>query len=580
MGGYSISVPRPDFRRAGIKMLTGIWGFSFDKEDMGLAGHWYDGRAFDKKINVPFPIESALSGVENETGSEVFWYSRKVECSVKPNRRLFLCFGAVDYLCDAYINSYHLGRHEGGFSYFEFDITDYCLDGSNCIVLRVEDRADPSYCRGKQYWEKEPSRCWYPCISGIWQPVWLEERGDVFFENIKITPDIDRSCALFEIRLSDLAGPGAMCDISIEKDGKRKAFASIGLDHIEERVTIPIHGDDFIDEIHHWTPDNPQVYVAHCCLKSCGHYDEVDVTFGMRKIEVAGDRILLNNRPFYQRLILDQGYFPDSMYTAASDDDFIRDIKLIKSMGFNGVRLHQKIEDPRFYHYCDLLGLVVWLEMPSMYSFSDNSCRSFIRQWQDIVLTNYNHPSIIAYVPLNESWGVKEIYTDKRQQEFSRALYHVTKSMDPYRLVSSNDGWEQTESDICAVHDYCGSGFELAKKLSNIDMLVGTAAANRMIYASSFSYEGQPVVISEFGGIAFKKDANGHCWGYGEREEDSESFLKRLEALVKAIVSSGKTAGFCYTQFTDVFQEVNGLLSIDRKEKVEIRKLHDIFSQT
>ena len=580
MREYSVKHPRPDFRRDGITLLTGKWEFTFDKADEGKKAQWYSSPVFHDEITVPYPVESELSGVRNTCDAEVFWYSRKIKAVGREGRRVFLCFGAVDYRCEVYIDGKYIGFHEGGYSYFEFDITGYLKKDGNVITLRVEDRLDPSIPRGKQYWSKSPDRCWYTPVSGIWQPVWLEERGDVYIESVRITPDIDNRMAHLEALISGASDEETSLHIEITKNGKTYTDTSIRCADRRICFSAYIKEDDYIDETHHWTPDNPQLYEVKCTLETGKSCDTVSLQFGMRKISVSRDRILLNNKPFFQRLVLDQGYFPESIYTAVSDDDFINDIKLIKALGFNGVRMHQKVEDPRFYYYCDKLGLAVWLEMPSMYSFSGESARNLEKEWGEIILQHYNHPCIIAYAPLNESWGVRNIYSDDRQQNFALSLYHMTKALDPTRFVSTNDGWEQVLSDVCAIHDYCESGEELALKLGNFETLAETKAQNRMVYADGFGYGGEPVIISEFGGIAFSDDAKGECWGYGGSVNGAEDYFRRLSSVVNAIVDSRRTCGYCYTQFTDVFQEVNGLVTIDRKVKTDLSHLNAIFTRT
>ena len=580
MREYSVKHPRPDFRRDGLTLLTGKWEFAFDKADEGKKAQWHSSSVFHDEITVPYPVESKLSGVRNTCDAEVFWYSRRINAGCADGRRVFLCFGAVDYLCEVYIDGEYVGSHKGGYSYFEFDITGYLKKDGNVLTLRVEDRLDPSIPRGKQYWSKSADRCWYTPVSGIWQPVWLEERGDVYIESVRVTPDIDNRMAHFEALISGVSDEETSLHIEITKDGKTYADTSVRCAEKRNCFSLYIKEDDYIDETHHWTPDNPQLYEVKCTLETGKSCDTVSLQFGMRKISVSGDRILLNNKPFFQRLVLDQGYFPESVYTAVSDDDFINDIRLIKALGFNGVRMHQKVEDPRFYYYCDKLGLAVWLEMPSMYSFTGESALNLEKEWSEILLRHYNHPCIIAYAPLNESWGVRNIYSDDRQQNFALSLYHMTKALDQTRFVSTNDGWEQVISDVCAIHDYCESGEELALKLGNFETLADTNAQNRMVYADGFSYGGEPVIVSEFGGIAFSDDAKGECWGYGGSVNGAEDYFRRLSSVVNAIVDSRRTCGYCYTQFTDVFQEVNGLVTIDRKVKTDISRLNAIFTRT
>lgn len=557
--------PRPDFERSSLHVLDGIWSISAGK----------DSRKYP--ITVPCPVESSLSGFDSSilAGTKTYWYEKRIENRTGSTSRVFLCCNAVDYTADVFIDEAFVTSHTGGYSYFEAEITDQVRGKKDFLIqIRVTDRDDPAQARGKQYWEKESSRCWYKGISGIWQSLWLEERPDTYIASVRITPDIDASRADFLICLN--RSPSSAVSITVEKDDRVRSQTTVTAEDAEIRTSVFIKPDDSIDDTHLWSPENPQLYKAVIRTGS----DEVVTYFGMRKIEVSGGRILLNNRPYYQRLVLDQAYFRDGILTAKDEDEYVRDIKLVKELGFNGVRLHQKIEDPRFYHLCDRMGLIVWLELPSMYSYSDQSACTLLSQWQDIILTHYNHPSITTYVPLNESWGVRNIYADRKMQEFSLAVYHLTKALDPTRLVSTNDGWEQTDSDIMAIHDYCQEGDELLEKLTSIDQLSRSAAGSRMLYAKGYEYEGQPVIVTEFGGIAFSRDTDGTNWGYGDSEKDEESFLRRLDGLIHAIVSSRTTSGFCYTQLTDVYQEVNGLLTSDRVPKCDIGRIRKVITQT
>ena len=323
----------------------------------------------------------------------------------------------------------------------------------------------------------------------------------------------------------------------------------------------------------------PSLYEVELILTYGNLSDRVSSYFGMRKIEVRNGHILLNNKPLYQRLILDQAYWEESLLTAPSDQSFIDDITLIKEMGFNGVRLHQKIEDPRFYYWADRLGLLVWAEMPSTYSYNQRATWNITRELHDFIARDRNHPSIICWVPLNESWGVRNIYANPDQQRFAVSLYHFIRMLDPSRLINTNDGWEQVTSDMCGIHDYIGDGESFSHIWKDIPTLLDGTTQGRMIYASGFSYEGQPILVTEFGGIAFSSDMKGNNWGYADSVENETQFLARLRSLIKAISEKKELQGFCYTQLTDVMQEVNGLLSITRKPKCPIEEIRNIIQK-
>ena len=572
--------PRLDFARTEWLNLNGIWDFEFDDNEIGELERWYENREFSMKILVPFSYHSEKSGLGIDELHEVMWYKRKFQ--IPPSwkgKRIFLNFGAVDYYTRVWINGKYIGSHKGGYLPFKFDISRF-LEDDNTIVVKVEDRYDTVQPRGKQYWKQKPDRCWYIANSGIWQTVWLETVGEISFDMIKITPDIDKSCALAEVYLDKK--PENM-SLKMDLYYNKKHINTIECD-INERIskhTINIKEEDEIDEIHYWTPSNPNLYdVEFSLIKDGQVVDSVKTYFGMRKISIKEDMILLNNRPFYQKLILDQGYWPESLLTPPSDEAIKYDIEMVKKMGFNGVRKHQKIEDPRFYYWADKLGLLVWGEMPSAYNFNSEEIENIAREYREFINRDYNHPSIIVWVPLNESWGVRNIISDPRQQNFARMLYYLTKAEDNTRLVSTNDGWEQVKSDINAIHDYISEGKDFYEKYQDPDSLFKGNASSRMLYAEGERYEGQPVIITEFGGIALASDietATDEKWGYGYGVDGEKGLLERFEGLIKAIYATSYIKGFCYTQLTDVMQEVNGLMTMKREMKADINRIREIL---
>ncbi|QQO09112.1 glycoside hydrolase family 2 protein [Breznakiella homolactica] len=572
--------PRPDFKRNIWHSLNGTWNFAFDDSETGEAQNWHRDGDFTGTITVPFPYQSAASGIGDTAYHPVLWYSRLF--TVPENfggNRILLCFGAADFEAKVWLNGCLLGSHTGGYTPFSFDITDaVSAKGNNRLVVSVTDRNDTDQPRGKQYWEAKPDRCWYTPFSGLWQSVWLEAVPDVYCTHISLIPDIDSSSVSGCLRLSAAPAQELRCSAAVQFKGRTIQTMDFSVRERSTSFTIHIREEDSIDEIHYWTPEKPNLYTVTFKLAGSEGTDEVACYFGMRKISIRNGRILLNNKPLYQRLILDQAYWDDGLVTPVSDEEFKRDVELIKELGFNGVRLHQKIEDPRFYYWADTLGLLVWGEMPSAYHFSQDSRKHIISEWQAFIERDMNHPSIICWVPLNESWGVRNIVSSRVQQEFAVSLYHLTKSMDPSRLVSTNDGWEQVTSDICGLHDYVRDGAEFTQRWADLPALMRGAARDRLAYAGGYSYQGEPVLVTEFGGIAFARDMDGGNWGYAGGAADEAGFLTRLEELVKAILSVKEVQGYCYTQLTDVFQEVNGLLHSDRKPKLPMKELRRIFT--
>lgn len=300
--------------------------------------------------------------------------------------------------------------------------------------------------------------------------------------------------------------------------------------------------------------------------------DTVESYFGMRKIETRDGKVYLNDRPLYQRLVLDQGYFPGGLLTAPTDEDLRRDIELAKEMGFNGARKHQKIEDPRWLYWADTLGFLVWGEMANAYTYSPDYVRRIIAEWQEALCRDHNHPCIIAWVPMNESWGVSELATDPKQREHLLALYHLTRSLDSTRLVISNDGWEHALTDLCTIHNYHDVE-DLAASYATSESGVAARPVNRPIYVPGYGYRGEPILITEFGGIAFSGGRRTD-WGY-RTVADAGEFLERHEALIAALIHCEPVQGFCYTQLTDVEQEVNGLLTFDRTPKADLARIRD-----
>lgn len=570
--------PRPDFKRKEWQNLNGTWAFSFDDEDVGKTNKWYLSHVHETQIMVPFVYQCKASGINDSSYHPIQWYERKFS-HAKTNQRTFLCFGAVDYRSDIWVNGTYLGHHEGGYTPFCFDISDFLQENQeNTLSVRSEDHNDCSQPRGKQYWKESNDRCWYTPSSGIWQTVWLEERPELFIQAMQMKPDIDTSSISIQLTLNKQPCPNTECTITISKDKHLVQKTAYGIHEQSREIQIPIAEDDYIDEIHYWTPESPSLYDIEVVLSYDGQDDKIQSYFGMRKIEVQNGHVLLNNKPLYQRLILDQAYWEESLLTAPSDEAFIKDIKLMKEMGFNGVRLHQKIEDPRFYYWTDKLGLLVWAEMPSTYSFNSISKMNLIREFQAFLERDTNHPSIICWVPLNESWGVRNIYANKDQQRFAVSMYHLAKMLDPTRLVDTNDGWEQVTSDLCGIHDYIRDGERFSHVWRDLPALLDGTTQGRMIYAKGFSYEKQPILVTEFGGIAFASDVKGNNWGYSDSVEDQNQFLSRLKSLIRAIRDKRELQGFCYTQLTDVMQEVNGLLEIDRQPKCPVEEICKIIS--
>jgi len=440
----------------------------------------------------------------------------------------------------------------------------------------VLDRNDPAQPRGKQSWRGERFGCWYTATTGIWQTVWLEAIGSVAIAYFRACPDLDRKAVRLEVELDGLE-EGLELRAATSLGGKPHKTVTVSVADRSPVLTVDLAWPDELDDSCVWSPERPNLFdLELSLLKQGAEIDRVKGYFGMRKIEVKNGLILLNNVPYFQKLVLDQGYWPQSLLTPPSDEALAEDIRLAKSFGFNGARKHQKIEDPRYYYWADRLGFLVWGEMPSSYSFTPQGIARITAEWQEFIRRDFNHPCIVTWVPINESWGVWNIRTDKRMQAFSRALYCLTKALDGGRLVSSNDGWEQVESDICAIHDYEASGESFRRKVADRKRYLDTYSDWRMLYAEGSSWSGEPLVLTEWGGIAFKGGLAGQ-WGYRESVEGEEQFVARFASMAKAVAEGGLFAGACYTQLTDVQQEINGLLTPERKPKVDPARIKAVI---
>ena len=570
--------PRPDRARQNWQTLNGPWRFRFDWSNEGKKQRWYEKPAFDLTIQVPFAYQAELSGIKEKKHCDVLWYAREITIpETMRDQRVLLHFGAVDYRADVWLDGQYLGGHEGGYTPFTFDITDLIEIGkSYTLAVRCEDRLDREQPRGKQSWKPAPFACWYTPVSGIWQSVWLEGVGAVYPVDFRLTPRIDDGSLKAEIELNELPQNGSL-RLTASFQGQVVARQeTAALDRLVS-TTLYLNSTRDREGVRLWSPEQPNLYdLTIETLKDGQVTDRVETYFGMRQIEIAGDQILLNRDVLYQRLVLDQGYWPDGLLTAPDDEALKRDVELTKALGFNGARKHQKFEDPQYLYWADHLGLLVWGELPSAYAFGDREKRSLLRDLSEAIRRDYNHPALIAWTPLNESWGVPCIRDQKEQQKLADALYALAHALDGTRFVSGNDGWEQAATDVATVHDYTAWPEQLSAAYGSAEALLQAAPASRMIQARGYDHAGKPLLMTEYGGIAMAKDAEGENWGYNGAARDEESFLRRYAAITAAFRAMPYFRGYCYTQLTDVFQEVNGLLDMDRNPKADMEKIWEI----
>lgn len=567
--------PRPQFVREDWLSLGGLWEFRLEGEPL-------------REIQVPFVYQSALSGIGDSRACEQVYYRRRFRVPAGwQGRQVLLHFGAVDYSCRVFLNGQLCKEHTGGHTPFSADITRFLTQGEQTVEVEVSDPPqDEGIARGKQSWEQDPRFIWYTGSTGIWQPVWLEAVDAAHIETVRFTPDIDTGTVALALRLSPGCPLPCRCAVRIALGDEVFFDGEIALPHREGRLTVDLFGNRLLRGSFHfdglcWSPESPTLFDVRLTLRvGDAVRDRVDSYFGMRKIHIENGRLLLNNKPYYQKLVLDQGYWPDGLLTAPSDEAFRQDILLARAMGFNGCRKHEKAEDPRFLYWADRLGFLVWGAMASFISYTPRAAGQFTREWIELLERDYNHPCIVVWGMLNESWGVPDIRRDPQQQSFCQSLVHLAKALDPTRPVVSNDGWEQTGGDLCALHSYRhgeqsdpAQQARFAAALAGWEALEHGHALSRPPYAQGFAYAGQPVLLTECGGISCGSEGNG--WGYTTSANQAE-FLQAYRRLIGAIADSDLLCGFCYTQLTDVQQEQNGLLTADRQPKFDPAAIREI----
>src|SRR4051794_15663724 len=464
--------PRPQLERDGWVSLNGRWDFAIDAES--AYGNPND-IVWDRQIKVPFAPECQASEVDFNGYFRACWYRRRFRAPIlQKGERLILHFGAVDYEATVWVNGHLVARHQGGSTPFHCDIVEALLDDGvefQTIIVRAEDDPhDLAKPRGKQDWMREPHSIWYPRCTGIWQSVWLERVPTTRIGIVRWSSCLSR----WEIGLQAFVEwererrHGLRLDVRLWVDGKVLADDSYAVTagEVHRRISLSDPGiDDARNELL-WNPDSPTLIQALLRLRDASGavLDEVRSYTAIRSIGIQGNRLVLNGRPCPMRLVLDQGYWPETGLTAPDDAALRRDVELAKAMGFNGVRKHQKIEDPRYLYWADRLGLLVWEEMPSAYRFTRRSVERFTREWLEVIARDHSHPCIVAWVPFNESWGVPNLPTNSFERDYVQAIYHLTKTLDPSRLVVGNDGWESVATDIIGVHDYEADPERLARR--------------------------------------------------------------------------------------------------------------------
>ncbi|WP_019140490.1 glycoside hydrolase family 2 protein [Noviherbaspirillum massiliense] len=574
--------PRPQLVREHWQSLDGQWKFTFDNENRYSQPQ--DPIQWTHEIRVPFPPESEASGIGDRGFHSHCWYQR--EFDIRPEGgRVLLHFGAVDYRAWVWVNSHLVAEHEGGHSSFHADITHALGDASHHVLtVHVEDDPlDLAKPRGKQDWQLEPHSIWYPRTTGIWQTVWLERVSHTYISKLRWTPNFEGFELGYEVFVTGDQREDLTVDVRIWHGNKVIAddhYHIIG-GEAHRKISLSDPGiDDSRNELL-WSPERPTLLDAEIILR---HKDEVLDKIrsytALRSVNINRDRFMLNGRPYHLKLVLDQGYWPDTLLAAPSDEALRKDVELAKAMGFNGVRKHQKIESQRYLYWADKLGLLVWEEMPSSYRFTPEAIGRMVREWTEVIERDYSHPCIIVWVPFNESWGVPNLTATQAHRNAVEALYHLTRTLDSTRPVIGNDGWEASATDLLGIHDYDPDPERIAARYapSNVqDLFDRRRPGGRILTLDGYPHRGQPIILTEFGGIAYrKKPEKGvkEVWGYSEADSDKE-FQETYRRLLEVVNETQMFSGFCYTQFADTFQEANGLLTADRTPKIPIEKISE-----
>lgn len=585
--------PRPQLCRRGWVDLNGPWDFASDEENAGLRERWFEPgaeiSAFDMTITVPFPPGSELSGVRTDSpGSvpDVVWYRRVITpeelAAAGDGVDVLLNFEAVDYVADIWVNGHRAGSHRGGYSSFSVSL------GSDrsapvTVVVRAEDARDGlSQPRGKQAWQPEPVAIWYERSTGIWRDVWLEAVPATYITSLNWETDLNRGTVVLEASFSSPVKTGAVLSVSLSRDGSPIATASGTVVGRYGRVLL--HLPQLLNRMEWsgwlWSPQHPNLLDATITLGVGDESDEIFSYTGLRTVDVSPRYISINRTPTYLRGILDQGYWEQSFYTAPSNEALRADVQLIKDLGFNLSRVHQRTADRRYLTWADRLGVLVWGETAAAYRFDDEAFQITVAEWTDIVIRDRAAPSIVGWVPFNESWALPQIADDTRQQQFVRGVVALTRTLDPSRPISANDGWEQLDTDMVTVHDYGVTGPELIANYESVEAVARTLngigpQGRRTVIGEPWN-DDRPVMITEFGGISMRL-GGGSAWGYNV-VETPEEYQTTLAEVIGAILASPILAGFCYTQLTDTGPETNGLCTVDREPKIPVDEIRRIVA--
>ena len=565
--------PRPQFERSTWQNLNGKWSYTFDFGRSGKQQGFEKSQGFDGKITVPFCPESKLSGVEHKDFINSIWYHRLLTVpSDWQGRNVMLHFGASDYETTIYIDGKFVAQHFGSSSSFAVDITKFAIPGRtvNLVVCVNDDLRGGKQPGGKQSTQFNSYGCSYTRTTGIWQTVWMEPVAPCGLRQVVATPDIDQKQLVIRPSFHNESMDNTLT-VKMLDGGKVVAQKTVNACN-ENIVVLPVKN------LKLWSPESPFLYdlVYTVKDKNGNVVDEVKSYAGMRKVHIANGYFYLNNQPYFQRLVLDQGFYPDGVWTAPSDEALKKDIEMSKAAGFNGARLHQKVFEERFHYWADKLGYLTWGEFDNwcLNENDDLAARNLISEWLDIVERDRNHPSIVTWTPFNETWGCRE----GAYVRFMNDVYNHTKAVDPTRPINDASGDGHIKTDIWSVHDYSRE----AKDLIEHHTFKPGVEPFRNQPAKEFlaKYNGQPYMVDEFGGLPWIKESErAGSWGYGNNIDNIEDFYNILEKQIDALKACKHVVGFCYTQLTDVEQEKNGIYYYDRSTKFDMDRIKKIFEK-
>ena len=564
--------PRPQLVRSDWLNLNGEWEFEIDNAKSGEAREFFKRNSLEGTINVPFCPESKLSGVEHKDFMNCVWYRKEFEIpSNWKDKKILLHFGAVDYHAVVYLNGEKIGEHYGGYTPFVFDITNNVKDGVNYVTLCVyDDVRSGNQPAGKQSERYNSYGCLYTRTTGIWQTVWLECVGNCYVNSINFISDIDAPSVYVKCGLSgDFDG----CTIKAEAlwEGKKVGGAKCGVSANFAELCIAL------SEKHLWDVGKGNLYDLRLTIEKDGQIiDDIKSYFGLRTVCLKGRAFMINGRSVFGRWVLDQGYYPDGIYTAPTDEALKNDIIYSMQLGFNGARLHEKVFEPRYLYWADKLGYLCWGEYPDwgLNRSKVSSIENVLPEWIESVNRDMSHPSIIGWCPFNETWGITE-----NNQNLIRMAYRATKAIDPTRPVIDTSGGIHVETDIYDFHDYEQDVEIFTENYAKMtEGYVGDAVCKYLKKEHIAKYDGvSPAFVSEYGGAKLSDEKD--SWGYGTDDLNEEQFIQRYKELTESLLNNPNMMGFCYTQLYDVEQEVNGLMTYDRKFKISPDQIHKINSQ-